>query len=155
WGDGGTSTGTISVSGGTFTVTGSHTYGEEGTFTITVTINHEAAAPQTVTSMATVSDPAVMGSTMAVSATAGAPVFKKAIANFTDPGGAEPNPSDSAGTINNHYTIVSINWGDGSALDTTTGALSFTGSPGSKTDKFTVSGSHTYAASGTFTIAVV
>jgi len=155
WGDGGTSSGTISVSSGTFTVTGSHTYGEEGTFTITATINHENAAAQTVTSTATVSDPAVVGTTIAVNATAGAPFFNKPIANFTDPGGAEPNPSDSAGTINTHYAIVSINWGDGSPLDTSSGTLSFSGSPGSKTDKFTVSGSHTYAASGTYTITVV
>jgi hypothetical protein len=151
------SSGTISLSGGVFTVNGTHTYGEEtsGTFAITVTINHEATAPQTVTSTATVSDPAVVGSTIAVNATAGAPFFNKAVANFTDPGGAEPNPADPAGTINDHYTIVSINWGDGSPPDTTTGKLSFSGSPGSKTDKFTVQGSHVYAVSGTYTITVV
>src|SRR5207245_9811640 len=137
WRDGSpTTTGTISLSGAVFTVTGTHTYGEEisGSDTITVTINHEATAPQMVTSTATVSDPAVVGSALTVTATAGSPFFNKAVANFTDPGGAEPNPSDPAGTINNHYAIVSINWGDGTPLDTTTGTLSSSGSPGSKTN---------------------
>src|SRR5207245_335983 len=137
WGDGtAPSTGTISIAAGstTFTVLGNHTYAEEGTYTITVTINHEATTPQTVTDTATVSNPAVVGSALTVTATAGAPFFNKAVANFTDPGGAEPNPSDPAGTINNHYAIVSINWGDGTPLDTTTGTLSYSGSPGSKTN---------------------
>src|SRR5439155_1023412 len=35
WGDGSSSAGTITVSGGVFTVKGSHTYAEEGTRTIT------------------------------------------------------------------------------------------------------------------------
>src|SRR5206468_1202539 len=50
WGDGTTSTGTISgPSGGVFTVTGSHTYANTGQFTISVTITHETAPPVTVT----------------------------------------------------------------------------------------------------------
>jgi hypothetical protein len=154
WGDGSTTAGTITFSGGVFTVNGTHTYGEEGTFAITVTINHEGTT-QTATDMAVVSDPAVAAAAITVSATAGAPFFNKAVANFTDPGGAEPNPSDPAGTINNHYAIVSINWGDATPLDTSTGTLSFSGSPGSKTDKFTVTGSHIYAAAGTYTISVL
>jgi uncharacterized repeat protein (TIGR01451 family) len=131
-----------------------HTYAEEGTYTATVTVTSNVNASGSANFMVAVSDPAVVGTTLAVNATAGAPVFNKAVANFTDPGGAEPNPSDPAGTINNHYAIVNINWGDGTPLDTTTGKLSFSGSPGSKTDKFTVSGNHTYAASGTYTITV-
>jgi hypothetical protein len=156
WGDGSaTSTGTISFGGGAFTVSGNHSYAEEGVYTITVAINHETSTPQTVTSTAVVSDPAVVGSSITVTATAGSPFFNKVIANFTDPGGAEPNPSDPVGTIANHYAIVSINWGDASPLDTSSGVLSFSGSSGSKTDKFTVTGSHIYAASGTYTISVV
>src|SRR5205823_12554081 len=39
WGDGSTSAGTISGSGGNFTVSGSHTYAEEGSFIVKVTIS--------------------------------------------------------------------------------------------------------------------
>jgi hypothetical protein len=153
WGDGSPATvGTITLTGTTFTVSGSHLYGEEGTATIRATINHENTTPQTVTGTVTISDPAVVGTALADTATAGAPLFNQAVATFTDPGGAEPNPSDPSGTINNHYKVVSLNWGDGSALDTTTGSLSYSGGAGSKTAAFTVSGSHTYAANGTYTL---
>ena len=40
------------------------------------------------------------------------------------PGGAEPNASDPAGTINTHYQVTSIDWGDGTPLDTSTATLS-------------------------------
>ncbi|HLJ95117.1 MAG TPA: choice-of-anchor Q domain-containing protein, partial [Gemmataceae bacterium] len=155
WSDGTAATaGTITLSGTTFTVSASHSYGEEGAYAITVTISHENTTAQTVSSTATVSDPALVGTAVAVSVTAGSPLFSQAVATFTDPGGAEPNASDNTGTIANHYKIVSINWGDGTALDTTTGVLSYTGGAGSKTAAFTVSGNHTYAANGTYTLVV-
>src|SRR5205085_390715 len=60
----------ITVSGGVFSVYGSHTYAEESAadhpgsnpYDITVTINHESTTPQVVHSSATVSDPAVLPS---------------------------------------------------------------------------------------------
>src|SRR5207302_2931331 len=60
WGDLSSSAGTISLSAGVFTVKGSHTYAEEGTKTITVTLSHDGAPTATATSTATVSDPAVV-----------------------------------------------------------------------------------------------
>jgi hypothetical protein len=55
WGDTTTSSGTITLAGTAFTVTGSHTYAEADTFTVSVTIVHESAPPVTVTDTATVS----------------------------------------------------------------------------------------------------
>ncbi|HWE40337.1 MAG TPA: DUF11 domain-containing protein [Isosphaeraceae bacterium] len=46
WGDGKTSTGTITLSGTTYTVTGSHRYRRSGTYTITTTVNEVTAAAQ-------------------------------------------------------------------------------------------------------------
>src|SRR5207237_7682232 len=43
---------------GPFTVTGAHTYAEEGSYTVTVVLNHEGVGT-TQTTTATVSDPAV------------------------------------------------------------------------------------------------
>ena len=58
WGDGTTSTGTISGpdQSGVFTVTGTQTYAEAGSFTINVTLTHEGAPSVTVTDTAAVSD---------------------------------------------------------------------------------------------------
>jgi hypothetical protein len=103
-----------------------------------------------------VSDPAVVqGPAVSLGPVEGAAFTSQAIVKFTDPGGAEPNPADPSGTIANHYSVVSIDWGDGSALDTSSGTLSFSGTPGSTTDPFTVSGSHTYGEEGTYTITAV
>src|SRR5207245_4571831 len=60
WGDSSSSAGTITLSAGVFTVRGSHTYAEEGTKPITVTLSHESAANATANSTATISDPAVL-----------------------------------------------------------------------------------------------
>src|SRR5207237_564073 len=57
WGDGTPATaGTITVNGGTFTVSGAHTYAEEGSYTITVSIVHEGLPAVTATSTAAVAD---------------------------------------------------------------------------------------------------
>jgi hypothetical protein len=163
WGDStplDTTTGAIDFSGSQgsttdpFSVSGSHTYGEEGTYTITAVIDHEGVLTK-VTSTATVSDPAVLATGVPVFAVACKQLSGVKIATFTDPGGAEPNPSDPTDGIPSHYKVDSIDWGDSTPLDTTTGAISFSGSQGSTTDPFTVSGSHTYATEGTFTITAI
>jgi hypothetical protein len=141
WGDGTASVGTISLSGGTFTVSGSHTYAEESAgdhpgsnpYDVTVTIGHELTTAQVVLSHAHVTDPpvdATGGFTFV--AVEGDPSATQTVATFTDPGGAE---------VLADYSAV-IDWGDGT---TSVGAITFGGALGSKTDAFTVSGSHTYA----------
>jgi hypothetical protein len=163
WGDGtplDLTSGSISYSDGPgsktapFTVSGSHTYGEEKpSYTITAIIDHEGQKT-TLTSTASVSDPAVQAKGVPVFAVACTPLTGVTLAKFTDPGGAEPNPSDPTDGIPSHYKVVSIDWGDSTPLDTSSGSISFSGTPGSKTDSFTVSGSHTFATEGTFTITV-
>src|SRR5260370_21470841 len=49
WGDNTSSTGTISVSSGTFTVTSSHTYSTFGSLTVVVTLTHDNSPPTTLT----------------------------------------------------------------------------------------------------------
>ena len=163
WGDGtplDTSSGSISYSGSPgsttdpFTVSGSHTYGEEGPYTVTVIVDHEGV-DTTLTDTASVSDPAVVATGVPVFATACTALTAVPIATFIDPGGAEPNPSDPTPGISNHYKVDSIDWGDATPLDTSSGSISYSGSPGSTTDPFTVSGSHTYETEGTFTITAI
>jgi hypothetical protein len=137
WGDGSSSAGMITVgNGGTFIVSGSHTYVADGSYTASLTINHDSAAPVTVTDSVNVSDPPVVANSVApLSATQNA-AASFTLATFTDPGGAE--------ALNNYS--ASVSWGDGTA---SAGTITFANGV------FTVAASHTYLSSGTFPISVV
>jgi len=135
WGDGASSAGAISgPAGGPFTVTGSHVYQQEGSYTITVTISDvdNVGNVASVSSAATVGDAALVAR---CAAAATSPIsFSGPTANLTD-GNLFGVASDFTATIS---------WGDGStSAGTVTGPM---GGP------FAVSGSHTYATTGTFAI---
>ncbi|HEY1591106.1 MAG TPA: hypothetical protein VGF81_04890 [Solirubrobacteraceae bacterium] len=140
WGDGTTSTGTISGSGGSFTVAGSHTYAEEGSYTIKTTITDVDFASNTATasSTATVADAALHATGTTITRVQGAVEghsMTPVVATFTD--------ADPAGTVSD-YTAT-INWGDGS---TTAGKIAASGKA------FSVSGPHDYAEEGTYKVTV-
>src|SRR3989442_3057123 len=67
WGDLSTSVGIITLSSGTFTVTATHTYLEEGSKTVAVTITDDDGASASPTNTATVRDPKVIVTGVAVS----------------------------------------------------------------------------------------
>jgi hypothetical protein len=137
WGDGTTTSGTVSGSSGSFTVSGGHTYASIGSFPLTVSV-HET------------DDPSASGSGAGSAVTTGAPLtvfgmgtivlpshaFNRQVARFTD-----GNTSATASSF--HARIA---WGDGA---TTTGTI--TGSGGS----FNVGGSHTFpAGTGPYTVRI-
>jgi PKD repeat protein len=137
WGDGTTTAGVVLGSGGSFTVTGSHTYADEGNFTIKVTLTDDApgTATATATSTAAVAEgDHLTGSGIAITPTEGT-AFTGAVATFAD---------TNAGNVAGDFT-ASIDWGDGT---TTTGTVS--GGAGT----FTVSGTHTYGDEGSFNAKV-
>jgi hypothetical protein len=135
WGDSSTSTGTVSGSASPFTVSGSHTYSDEGTFTVTVTINDIDNSLNTakVNTTATVADGALNSACTVPPNTLQS--FNGSTATFVD-----QNP---LGTIGNFS--ATINWGD-----STTSTGSITGAGG--TSPYTVKGSHTYASTGFFDV---
>jgi Arylsulfotransferase (ASST) len=135
WSDGSSSPGTImGPDGGPFTVSGTHTYAEEGANVVTVYITDASDPSNTaaVSSTVNVHDAALSAScaTPANSLT----TFNGAAATIAD-GDPSATASDYAATIS---------WGDGSS---TQGAVS--GPDGSP---FTISGAHTYATTGKFNI---
>jgi Domain of unknown function DUF11 len=135
WGDLPSSSGTVSGTGGAFTVNGSHTYGEEGTYTVTVTITDVDNSSNTAVanSTATVSDAALSASCDVVATSSQS--FSGLTATFTDAASPSGTLSDFSATIN---------WGD---TTSSAGTVS-----GPVAGAYFVSGSHTYASTGPFTI---
>jgi len=137
WGDGSTTPGTITANGGgVFSVSGMHTYADEGTFSVPVQIKDNVSMmTANATSTANVAEgDALTGHPVTFTPTAAIP-FTGTVATFTDTDTANV-PSD--------FT-ASINWGDATITPGTV-----TGGSGT----FTVSGTHTYATGGPFTVTV-
>ncbi len=138
WGDGSTSAGTVLANpAGGFLVTGTDAYKTTGTFNATVSIADRDGAGATATTTIAVDagpDAALTASGTTIDATARLP-FTGTVATFTD-----GDPAATAGDF-----LAAIAWGDG---QTTLGIV--TADPGG----FTVNGTHTYAAAGTYPVAV-
>jgi hypothetical protein len=138
WGDGNTSTGTISgPAGGPFTVTGSNTYADEGSYatSVTITDTDNTSNSATVTGTATVGD-ASLTPTGFISPGSVSGQSVHVSAGFTD-----ANTTSTTADF-----TATIDWGDGSPASTGT----VSGGGGS----YSVTGSHTYAGTGYFTIKV-
>jgi RHS repeat-associated protein len=138
WGDGSSSPGTITPTGpNSFTVSGSHTYADEVTAPLLVTVNLTSGGPLTASGPAVVSDAALTGTAVNVSGTAGkpltAPPGQVTVATFTDAKG-------QATTTDFRATIA---WGDG---QTSAGLVQPIG------NGFQVVGNHVYANGGIFTV---
>jgi hypothetical protein len=132
WGDGSpASVGAISydLSSGTFTVSGNHTYADEGSYAIKVIVHHDTAPDSTAFSSASVIDAALAASGHNLMVTQGVSTGTVVVATFIDLGGPEPVTAYSA----------SINWGDGSP--SSSGVIAYD----AVNQVFTVSGSHTYS----------
>jgi len=138
WGDGSSSPGTITgPDGGPFTVSGSHTYTEEGANAVTVYITDASDPNNTanVTSTVNVGDAALSASCAMPASSLTS--FSGPAATFTD---GEPGATASDFT-------ATISWGDASS---TPGTVS-----GPDGGPFTISGAHVYAATGKFNLTTI
>ncbi|HEV2034160.1 MAG TPA: putative Ig domain-containing protein [Candidatus Dormibacteraeota bacterium] len=136
WGDGTTTAGIVTLLGGSVTVSGTHTYVDEGAFTYSVTLGDDAPGTATATAIGTVNvaDAAITGTSSPLHGTAGVPLTNVVVGTFVD------QQKETLGS----YTAT-IQWGDG-----TTSAGTVTDPPGT----LHVSGSHTYASAGTYGMTV-
>jgi hypothetical protein len=136
WGDGSpASTVTFAVNtAGTGTISGSHTYTEEGAYPVGVTV-HDIDGTFTISGTNTVGDAALTATPESITVEKRAS-FTETVATFTDANPGAP-VSDFTATID---------WGDG-----TTSAGTITALPGGG---FAVSGDHEYKRKGTYSVTV-
>src|SRR5207237_249530 len=139
--DGTSSAGVISgPTGGPFAVTGDHFYADEGQDSITVIVGDDAPGTATATAVGTANDAesdALRSAAVNIGVNEGQ-AFSGVVASFTDPGFPGQVAADFTATID---------WGDST---TTAGTVSGpTGGP------FSISGTHTYADEGAYTVNAV
>jgi hypothetical protein len=146
WGDGSaTSSGTVtSNGGGQYTVSGTHTYAEEGTYTAVVSVSDpdDPGGPATASSTATVTDAPLTAGTL--TAAGGVEGVTPASAKLTF---SDANPSATTADFTAGGGSVVCAWGDGA-----TTSASVTG-PSSGLFTATCAG-HTYLEEGAYTVTV-
>ena len=132
WGDGTTSTGTVNSLG---RVTGTHTYAEEGIYHGEIDWANSDGAPEQTPFDIKVQDAPLTARPVNFTAVQGTS-FSGPVATFTD-----ANPGATASDFS-----ATIAWGDGTSSSGTVTA--------GNTGGFVVSGTHTYASTGTFKTTV-
>jgi PKD repeat protein/methionine-rich copper-binding protein CopC len=153
WGDG-TSTSTGSATGHAFS--GTHTYADNGVYTVKVTVTDDDTGVGVGMATITVNN---VAPTLTVPANQtvneGSLLSLTDIGTFTDPGFDNPaNTSDLAngGEVEETFTFT-VDWGDGTAVDSGAATVDALGSPGIPTSG-SFNGAHTYADNGTYTVKV-
>ena len=119
-----------------WTITAAHTYDEAGTYSYTVTVQDTGGSFTTVTGTAIIADADLTaGATLLQVGNTGVPLVGTGVGSFTD-GNPVATTADFTGIID---------WGDGSA-----NSVAFFTNTGPGT--FDVSGNHTYAKPGVYTV---
>jgi hypothetical protein len=149
WGDGTTSSGTITQPGGAgtaFVVSGTHTYAAVGDYTTAISVTSATGATVALAGAAAVTDFALSGGVNSFSAVQGAATGTIVLATFTS-----ANPLATAADFT--ATLPAGGWGDGtpaSATPLTITALSST----ANSTTFEVTASHTYIITGSLPLNV-
>ncbi|WP_422926492.1 hypothetical protein [Singulisphaera sp. PoT] len=143
WGDGSESSGTVRANGttaGQFDIFGSNIYVLAGTYNVSIAITDVGGSTTVIAGVAIVADAALTSKGQTINTTEGS-AFSGSVATFSD---------DNSFSSATQFTAI-IDWGDGSTTtpDVTTGVVTSDGN-----GSYTVSGSHTYAEFGTYTIKI-
>jgi PKD repeat protein len=159
WGDGSdleSGPATIDTPGGIGVPTagsfdGAHTYADNGIYTVTVTVSDDDGDSTTETFTVTVNN--VTPTLIAAgdqSTSEGSLLSVANIGQFTDPG--FDNLNNVGGETTERFTF-SIDWGDGSDLDSGPATIDIPGAAGVLTAG-SFDGQHVYAASGVYTVTI-
>ncbi|MGH7137499.1 MAG: TIGR03118 family protein, partial [Pirellulales bacterium] len=135
WGDGGTTTGAITGSGGNYTVSGAYTFADVSN-AVVIIVNDVGGASATTTASASVADANTLTPLGATIAATEGQTWSGALATFADSYSGNP-----AGDFS-----VAVDWGDGQTSDATVAGQG---------GQFTVSGHHVYAEAGTYSATVI
>lgn len=131
----------------TVRVTGNHTYGDNGSFPISVQLTGNKLGRVSSSTSATITNaPPTLSAISNKTATAGQPLALPKLGLFTDPGFGIPTSTPPR----TETFIYRINWGDGTPEDTGPATVSTLGSPGTATAGF-FDASHTYSTPGSYT----
>jgi RHS repeat-associated protein len=144
WGDGNQSSGTINPGTTTFTVSGTHTYADEGVYNLSVTVTLSVGGPLTAAGPAVVADANLSGTANNLTAWVGQPLGfvpgqsdnPVTVATFTD--------SNTGATVTD-FAGTTVNWGDGTTSTPTVVA-------GSPAGTFNVQANHSYVQPGSYTV---
>ena len=143
WGDGQSSAGTVVADGGTFRVIGSHDYGEEGHYAVSVTLKDGSGFSATASAGATVADSALDHLTgTAATATAGVGFSGLYLGAFRD--------LDALNRDGRDYSAL-VDWGDGAK---STAAAEFVTATPEVGSHWGILGSHLYSAKGKYTVKI-
>ena len=134
WGDGATSSGVVASNGvGGFSVSGTHTYADEGSYPTSVSVSVTGGSPGSAIGVANIADAPI--SATGYSLIAKSLKFSGQVASFTD-----ANPHGAASDFSAH-----IAWGDGG---------SSAGLVSCSSGAFHVVGAHTYLKKGKYVLTV-
>jgi NHL repeat len=140
WGDASTTAATVIKTGpGQFSVSGTHTYSEEGVYSLKVHIADGGGNTAAATGTASIGDAALVASGVPALTSTG--TVSSTLATFSD-----NNPLATVTDFTSGGGAVTINWGD-----TTSSAATVTQTG---IGQFSANGTHTYGAFGPYTITV-
>ena len=152
WGDGSTvENPTIFFASGSGALAATHTYADDGIYTVTVTVTDDDGGTDIQSFTVTVGNVAptlVVAGNQAIDE--GALLNLALLGSFTDPG--FDNPLNPAGPSSESFTF-DVDWGDGRNAIVGLSVADMNGSPGNPS-KGSFGGSHTYADNGLYTVTV-
>jgi PKD repeat protein len=136
-----------------------HTYADNGTYVVTVTVRDDDGGQAVKTFTVTVNnvDPTLRFLGPPLVTTEGTAIALEALVAVEDPGFSNPanqNHPTNGGQFQEIITAVSVDWGDGKPVEALEIAAQIPGSPGTPTTATFKHIAHTYADNGVYTVSV-